>query len=266
MVRRTGLFVLALMLTVTFAGCTRPAAEETVTSGLVEAQELEGADGMIHYSYYLPSSDTSDVQYPMIVVMPGYDRMWFGTDSAGANVDWIGFQTWTKREDLIVVSAQLEDWGETSARQAIELTQYFLDHFSVDPARVYAVGYSAGGETMSQAVSMRPDLYAAYLHVASRWDGSYAPLAQERVAVDIFMAQDDEYYGVERALEAREHLQEAYAAQGMEEAQIASLLQLQTPDAAWFHERGIDENYHGGADIVFEEETIIDWLLSHVKE
>lgn len=63
--------------------------------------------------------------------------------------------------------------------QAIELTEYFLANFSVDVSRVYAAGYSAGGETMSQAVPMRPDLYAAYLHGASQWDGDYAPIAEK---------------------------------------------------------------------------------------
>lgn len=50
---------------------------------------------------------------------------------------------------MIVVPAQLTDWHDTSARQAIELTEYFLANFSVDVSRVYAAGYSAGGETMS---------------------------------------------------------------------------------------------------------------------
>ena len=94
-----------------------------------------------------------------MMAMPGYDRMWFGEDSSGSNLSWDGFLCWTERpEEMIVVSAQLTDWHETSARQAIELTEYFIDHFSVDQNRVYAAGYSAGGETTSQAVSMRPDL------------------------------------------------------------------------------------------------------------
>ncbi len=48
---------------------------------------------------------------------------------------------------------------------------------------------------MSRAVSMRPDLYAAYLHGASQWDGDYAPIAEKGVAVYIYMAESDEYYG-----------------------------------------------------------------------
>lgn len=110
------------------------------------------------------------------------------------DLDWDGFLCWTQlQEEMIVVSAQLTDWHDTSARQAIELTEYFLANFSVDASRVYAAGYSAGGETMSQAVSMRPDLYAAYLHGASQWDGEYAPIAENGTAVYIFMAEHDEY-------------------------------------------------------------------------
>ena len=127
---------------------------------------------------------------PMMVVMPGYNVMWFGESSSGSNLDWTGFTSWTNLgQDMIVVSAQLTDWGDTSARQAIALTEYFINHFAVDTARIYAAGYSAGGETMSRAVAMRPDLYAAYLHGASQWDGGFAPIAENGVAVYIYMAQ-----------------------------------------------------------------------------
>lgn len=127
------------------------------TTGWIAEQILTGADGEIHYSYYLPKSYDKSKTYPMVVAMPGYDRMWFGKESSGRNLDWNGAQVWTKQEeDIIVVSAQLTDWGKTSARQSIELTEYFLQNFSVDKSRVYATGYSAGGESMSQAVSMRP--------------------------------------------------------------------------------------------------------------
>ncbi len=43
---------------------------------------------------------------------------------------------------MIVVLARLTDWGETSARQAIELREYFIANFSVDESRVYGTGYS----------------------------------------------------------------------------------------------------------------------------
>lgn len=155
--------------------------------------------------------------------------------------------------------------GETSARQAIALTEYFLENFSVAENRVYAAGYSAGGETMSQAVSLRPDLYAAYLHGAAQWDGEYAPVAEHGVAVYIFMAQGDEYYGVQRAWDAYNGLRDAYLAAGWPEEELESVLQIQTPDAAWFAQRGITGNYHGGGNVVFGETAVLDWILRQEK-
>ena len=196
-----------------------------------------------------------------------YDMMWFGQGSSGSNLNWRGFRCWTELdEDIIVVSAQLTDWGETSARQAIELTQYFADNFAVDSSRIYAAGYSAGGETMSRAVAMRPDLYAAYLHGASQWDGEYASVAENRVAVYIFMAQNDEYYGSDRAREAYNGLRSAYERLGWTDAQIDAVLQLEIPDNAYCNPHGITGNYRGGGNILFEDESILNWILSHSKQ
>lgn len=238
--------------------------EPAMETGMIPEQILEGETGTIHYSYYLPENYDPQVEYPLMIVMPGYDMMWFGEESSGSNLNWDGFLCWTRRpEEMIVVSAQLTDWHETSARQAIELTEYFLTNFSVDTSRVYAAGYSAGGETMSQAVSMRPDLYAAYLHGASQWDGDYAPIAENGVAVYIFMAENDEYYGSERAWDAYNSLHDAYSEAGWSEDQIADVLQIQTPDDEWFAQRGITGNYHGGGNVVFGEDNILNWILSH---
>jgi len=122
---------------------------EAVQTGLVAEQILSGAEGDIHYSYYLPKGYDGSRKYPLVMTMPGYDRMWFGEDSSGNNLSWNGFIAWTKLDmEMIVVSAQLSDWHEISARQAIELTEYFIHNFAVDKNRIYAAGYSAGGETM----------------------------------------------------------------------------------------------------------------------
>ena len=234
-------------------------------TGVIAEQILNGNDGEIHYSYYLPEDYDGSKTYPLVMTMPGYGMMWFGEDSSGSNLEWNGFRVWTELpEDVIVVSAQLTDWHETSARQAIELTEYFIENFSVDKSRVYAAGYSAGGETMSQAVSMRPDLYAAYLHGASQWDGAYEPIAQNDVAVYIFMAENDEYYGSAKARSAYDGLQAAYREKGYTDEQIGELLILEIPDNEYFNSRDI-YNYHGGGNIVFDDETVLNWILSKSK-
>ena len=197
-------------------------------TGIIAKQILSGNEGEIHYSYYLPENYNENKTYPLMMVMPGYDMMWFGEESSGSNLDWRGFRVWTELpEDMIVVSAQLTDWHEKSARQAVELTEYFIQNFSVDQSRVYAAGYSAGGETMSQAVAMRPDLYAAYLHGASQWDGNYESIAKSGVAVYIFMAENDEYYGSQKARDAYDGLRDAYQSEGWSDEQIDEVLQME---------------------------------------
>ncbi len=237
----------------------------SIQTGLFAEQILSGADGDIHYSYYLPESYDGSRKFPMIMVMPGYDMMWFGEDSSGSNRNWSGFTSWTKLDtEMIVVSAQLTDWGAKSARQAIELTEYFINNFAVDTSRVYAAGYSAGGETMSRAVSMRSDLYAAYLHGASQWDGDYELIVENGVAVYIYMAQGDEYYGSDKARSAYENLHKAYESAGWRDVDIDQVLRIETPDNAFFNEKGI-YNYHSGANVVFDDSANLSWVLSHTK-
>ena len=242
------------------SGRTVPETENTaVRTGIISGQVLSGDDGDIHYSYYIPESfgNDSGKSYPLVITMPGYDMMWFGEGSEGSNLKWNGFLAWTDLdEDMIVVSAQLTDWGEKSARQAVELTEYFTENFPVDTDRIYAAGYSAGGETMSRAVSMRPDLYAAYLHGASQWDGTFEDVAESGVFVYIYMAENDEYYGSQKARDAYNSLHDAYLKAGVSE----DFLRLDIPDDEYFNSRGI-YNYHGGGNIVFDNEDILKLII-----
>lgn len=241
-------------------------ATVTIQTGLIREQILDGAEGEIHYSYYLPEDYDGNRRYPMMVTMPGYDRMWFGESSSGSNVEWNGFCVWTELdEDMIVISAQLTDWHEKSARQANELAQYFIDNFAVDTDRIYAAGYSAGGETMSQAVALRPDIYAAYLHGASQWDGTFAPIAENSIAVYIYMAENDEYYGSQKARDAYDGLYGAYEELGFSDNEIDEKLRLEIPDNEYFNSRGI-YNYHGGGNIVFDDPNIIEWVIGKAKQ
>ncbi len=237
-----------------------------IQTGLIREQILDGEEGEIHYSYYLPESYDGTREYSMMVTMPGYDRMWFGEDSSGNNIDWNGFRTWTELdEEMIVISAQLTDWHEKSARQANELARYFIDSFAVDTDRIYAAGYSAGGETMSQAVALRPDLYSAYLHGASQWDGEFAPIAENGVAVYIYMAENDEYYGSQKARDAYDGLYSAYRDLGFSDEEIGEKLCLEIPDNEYFNLQGI-YNYHGGVNIVFDDKNVLNWVISHTKQ
>ncbi len=228
----------------------------------IRGNVLEGEEGEIHYSYYLPEGYDGTKKYPMIMTLPGYGGMWFGEESEGNHLREIGVSVWTQeKEPLIVVSPQVTDWHDTSARQTIELTEYFIENYAVDESRVYGAGYSAGGETMSRVMGMQPELFAAYLHGSSQWDGAYEPVAKSSTAVYIFMAEHDEYYGSQKARDAYEGLLAAYQDAGKTRKETEAYLHLWIPEDEYFNSRGIT-NYHGGGTILFEDASVRAWLLS----
>lgn len=87
----------------TAAVTQQPAENAAVQGGFTENQTLDGADGIIHFSYYLPDGYDSAKTYPLIVAMPGYGEMWFGEDSAGSNLRWNGVQAWTKLSEPVIL-------------------------------------------------------------------------------------------------------------------------------------------------------------------
>lgn len=105
---------------------------------------------------------------------------------------------------------------------------------------------------------------ASDLDAASQWDGTYAPLAENRVAVYIFMGEDDEYYGSQRARDAYEGLTEAYRAEGMTDSEIDELVTLNIPNADWFRERGVSSQ-HGGGSLIFDDMDVLNWIAGFRK-
>ncbi len=92
-------------------GCAESSEEQarTIETGFITEQTLESDEGVIHYSYYLPDDYDESQKYPLVMTMPDYDMMWFGEDSSGANIDWIGFRLWSEcDEDVIIVSATVK--------------------------------------------------------------------------------------------------------------------------------------------------------------
>lgn len=85
---------------------TQGSAENSpaIQTGFIENQTLDDADETIHYSYYFPDNYDPAKTYPLIVTMPGYDRMWFGEDSAGSNIEWNGVQAWTKLSEPVILT------------------------------------------------------------------------------------------------------------------------------------------------------------------
>ena len=133
----------------------------------------------------------------------------------------------------------------TSAQDAVALTEYLMSAYSIDPNRVYLSGYSGGGETGSLVMELRPELYAAYLMMASQWDGNPEPLVEAETPVYMIIGEDDSYYGSESLKSAYARLHTLYEEKGLSYSEIDDILVLNVKEADWFAERGISDQ-HGG--------------------
>ena len=228
---------------------------------------LDTADGTLHYTYYLPSDYDGGKAYPMLMTLPGWSDRFNTititplTDNAYAKSN---AEVWTELNgDMIVVSPNLTDWGDKSARQTIELADWFIENYNVDTSRIYAAGFSAGGETLSRVVDMRPELFAAYLHCATQWDGGYDAVAEHKMPVYISMAEHDEYYGSDTARRAYEGLKSAYERIGITGGELDNLLVLDIKPDDYFPAG--TSSYHGGGWYIAHDRDIIRWMIEHKR-
>lgn len=163
-------------------------------------------------------------------------------------------------DKMIVLSPQLDDWGQTSADQTIALTEYFLDHYNIDRSRVYLHGMSGGGETGSRVLGTKPELYAAYLLTASKWDGDLEVLAAAKVPVYLAIGEEDSYYGSEPLKSAYAQLCEIYEQQGLTQDEIDRLAVLDVRPGSYFTERGYRDQHAGGQAFAHDKE-VMGWLF-----
>ena len=217
-------------------------------------------EGDIHYNVYIPKSYDGSKPYALYFTLPGYEGLYFQGVASNLYAEEFGFEAQKYNKKMIIVAPQLSDWGETSADQTIALLEYFLEQYNIDKTKVYANGYSGGGETMSIVMGKRPELFTAYLHCSSQWDGDLKVLAKSRTPVYLAVGQDDEYYGSEPTQEAYDTLHELYVQQGLSEKKIEKLLVLDIKDDRYFTERGMS-NQHGGGGLFALDEKIMGWLF-----
>lgn len=224
-----------------------------------------GETGDIHYNVYIPESYDGSKPYALYFTLPGYEGLYFQGAAQNLRSENFGFEAQKYHDDMIIVAPQLSDWRETSANQTIALAEYFLKHYNIDHSRVYANGYSGGGETMSIVMGRRPELFTAYLHCSSQWDGDLGAVAKSRTPVYLVVGREDEYYGSEPSQKAYDTLHKLYREQGLPEEEIARLLVLDIKDRAYFTSKGMS-NEHGGGNLFAADKEIMGWLFGQRKK
>lgn len=222
-------------------------------------------EGDIHYNVYIPESYDGTEAYALYFTLPGYQGLYFQGVGTNVRTEDFGFTAREYNPNMIIVAPQLNDWQETSARQTIALAEYFMGNYNIDISRVYASGYSGGGETMSLVMGMRPDLFTAYLQCSSQWDGDYDLVIENRTPVYFAIGESDEYYGSEPTREAYDRIYELYEQEGLSKEEIDQLLVLDIKDASYFEEQGISNQHGGGGALFSNDEEIMGWLFEQSK-
>lgn len=217
-------------------------------------------DGDIHYNAYIPESYDGKTPFALYFTLPGYEGLYFQGAAQNLKSEEFGFEAQKYNAEMIIVAPQLSDWGETSANQTIVLAEYFLENYNIDRSKVYANGFSGGGETMSIVVGKRPDLFTAYLQASSKWDGEFKPVAEQRLPVYFAIGENDEYYGSEPTKSAYDTLYALYEKQGLSKEEIDKLLVLDIKEHSYFTGRGMS-NEHGGGGLFAYDSDIMGWLF-----
>ena len=223
-------------------------------------------EGDIHYNVYIPEDYDGTESYALFMTLPGYQGLYFQGVGQNVMTEEFGFMARDYISKMIIVAPQLNDWQDTSARQTIALTEYFLDTYNIDRSRVYAEGYSGGGETMSRVMGMRPDLYTAYLQCSSQWDGNYTEVVKARVPVYFAIGEKDEYYGSEPSRNAYNAIHKLYEQEGLSNSEIDRLLVLDIKPTSYFSSEGISNQHGYGGYLFVRDKNIMGWLFGQVKK
>lgn len=216
--------------------------------------------GDIHYHVYFPDSYDGKAKHALYITLPGYQGLYFQGVAENLKTEDFAIEAQKYCSDMVIVAPQLDDWGRKSADQTTALTQYFLSHYAIDPARVYINGYSGGGETLSLVLGEKPELYTAALMCSSQWDGGYDAVVKTKTPVYFVIGEDDEYYGSGPFKQAYRTLHDRYEKQGLSEQEIDRLLVLDVKGSDYFAGSGIAYQ-HGGGYLFCRDKEIMGWLF-----
>lgn len=219
--------------------------------------------GDIHFASYFPEGYNETDQYAIYFALPGWEGLYF--QGVGANMNEpFPYEAQQYNKDMIIISLQLDDWGEESADDTIALVEYFLNNYNIDKSKVYISGASGGGETLSIVLGKRPELFTSALFVSSQLDGDLEVLANERTPLYIAIGENDSYYGSQKAKNAYNSLHKLYEEQGLSDEQIADILVLDVKDHDYFTSQGMQDE-HAGLGLFAYDENIMNWFFSKSK-
>lgn len=219
--------------------------------------------GDIHFTSYYPDKYNETHEYAIYFALPGWEGLYF--QGVGSNMyESLPFEAQKYNEKMIIISPQLDDWGEKSANDTIELVEYFLDNYNIDKSKIYISGLSGGGETLSLVLEKRPELFTSALYVSSQWDGKYDKLIEEKTPLYMVIGENDSYYGSAKTKNAYNDMYKLYKESGLSDEEIDKILVIDIKPHEYFTSKGYSDE-HAGCNLFAYEEDIMNWVFGKVK-
>lgn len=214
-------------------------------------------NGDIHFHIYFPDGFNTNEKYALFISLPGCEGLYFQGVGRNIKSENFVFEAQKYNSKMIILAPQLNDWGNTSALQTVELCEFFLENYPIDKSKVFINGYSGGGETLSFVLTLKPELFTAALHVASVWDGQLQPIVESQTPIYFVIGESDEYYGSSRIASTYNSLINLYCSKGLSDETINELAVLDIKKTSYFY----GSNQHGGIGKVSQDEKIMGWLF-----
>jgi poly(3-hydroxybutyrate) depolymerase len=170
-------------------GCrsTEPAASRMTPAGEQVAVPLGTSEAPFGYHQYVPprAAGNPKARYPALIFLHGSGERGDGRDDIGQVTRHgpprlIREGTWDASRPFIVLSPQL---SASQARWPVDsldaFIDYAVDHYRIDPSRIYLTGLSLGGHGTWTYAAAHPERIAAAVPVAG--DGGTIEKAGEDV-------------------------------------------------------------------------------------
>jgi predicted peptidase len=219
--------------------------------------------GDIHFTSFYPNNYNENEEYAIYFALPGWEGLYF--QGVGSNMyESLPFEAQKYNEKMIIISPQLDDWGEESANDTIFLVEYFLNYYNIDKSKVYISGLSGGGETLSLVLEKRPELFTSALHVSSKWDGKYNKLIEAKTPLYMVIGENDSYYGSAKTKNAYNDMYKLYKQSGLSDEEIDKILVIDIKPHEYFTSKGYSDE-HAGCNLFAYEEDIMNWVFKKIK-
>lgn len=97
---------------------------------------LHAQEGDVHFNLYVPPSCDGTRPAALFVTPPGWQGLYFQGVGVNLHTEDLGFEARAYDDEMIVAAPQLDDWGDTSARQTIALVEWLERAYAIDVGRV----------------------------------------------------------------------------------------------------------------------------------